>query len=162
MNEINDSYESEEEVETTDTSTEGATIRLDPSLLQNQTATYHSLTDLHGIPLFTPTSQTAIASATHRAEQERQMLESLVFQTQLQAINDNEQLRSMLFQEHVTQIRVRDEEVTIAEAFPHLYPLFGLLFLLFIIVLIKYTKHRNEKIEQMKSDWNVNTFVDKN
>lgn len=127
---------------------QNSNIKIDPSVLENRSVTYSSLTDVNGADLFTDKYEQKVEAYVARQEKSYSDTQERIFIRQIQEhASQEDRVKAQLFTGDSGQV-IREasgrnngnERIAI--------PVMGILLLIGIIVILRYLKNRKGKWER--------------
>lgn len=127
-------------------------ITIDPSVLENRSETYSSLTDANGVDVFTDKYGEQVEAYRQQEEEQYHSLEEDIFIEEMQYVKSREtEVRSRLFLTATTQPQQSSQKES-AEGDRLLFPVIGILVILMTAWMLHYFKKRKGRWKKDVAD----------
>lgn len=127
-------------------------ITIDPSVLENRSETYSSLTDANGVDVFTDKYGEQVEAYRQQQEEQYHSLEEDIFIEEMQYVKSREtEVRSRLFLTATTQPQQSSQKES-AEGDRLLFPVIGILVILMTAWMLHYFKKRKGRWKKDVAD----------
>lgn len=130
-------------------------IEIDPSVLQERSDAYSSLTDINGADVFTDVYEEKVRQYGLKKQQIYSSVQEKVFVVNSDDTADiYEQVKEVMFMDEKSQI-LKDERTENSNEIGLAIPIIGVIFIIVILLLVRYVNKRKEKREKR----NVDTYA---